>query len=785
MPKSAIDPGRRTGVSFWTASIIGHLVLFGVLLLTPAREILFPEKDPEQEQPPVADDALEEISEAIRSNVADQLAARVNLLKQGQQRMATNERIYSQRFEPFGAIQQRGALERFEAHSVSIVQRQQRILEVYATARPDRGLTEAAGFALTQKVDLEIELEEIQRALYLLPVPAEVRLAQTEADAQQREALNHHLWAFELMERIARTITTIEALEAQLPEARESFRLADEAATRSIEQHLKLQDDVKAADARVEAIGNKREVREQRDEARRERNEIADRMNQAGRVARDARRNRERAFDALGSLEQTLSTQKESLERLRGEREGRLRTARNVQQGALHRQKEVIEKVRAALEAEADRAAANEPDGSARHGRQPWLPASALLAGLGPHLGWAQTLEAAPPAEAAMGQRLLKLYDDSVVTMEEVCEDYRRIRAMQLARLRDVPFQQAYESISSVMPVLDPIDREIIGKRIRDPNDVKPHREEVIKVQDQVEMMIELTAMLLLEIERIEAELAAELEEEDLTLEEIVQLPEFDPEAELQPELQEVGETRETQPVLEELEELARDNEAQQAVDLSPIMRELYNVEDLTQEAIEEATRRARMQRFDTTDIVERLRGTIRAENFDFGRKVLNMARPREWLFIDTWYIIGPFDNVARVNLNKAFPPETVIDLDATYIGKDGREVRWDFTQARDRERPGFTVPRNAEEYGIWYGYTEIYLDEARDLWVAVGSDDKSNIWLNDLPIFESGDQLKGWRPDERFIKVSFKSGINRILIRLENGWLQTGFSFGIHTAAE
>jgi len=162
-----------------------------------------------------------------------------------------------------------------------------------------------------------------------------------------------------------------------------------------------------------------------------------------------------------------------------------------------------------------------------------------------------------------------------------------------------------------------------------------------------------------------------------------------------------------------------------------------------------------------------------------FGRKINENGTPVEWMFVDTWYTIGPFPNPHRMNIHRKFPPETVIDLDATYVGKDGKEIRWTWVQTHESE----VTPADPAEYAIYYAYTEVWCDRPMDLWVAVGSDDKANVWLNDMPIWISSDKLKGWRVNEGFRKVTFKAGVNRVLYRVENGWLHVGYSFGIRTA--
>lgn len=161
---------------------------------------------------------------------------------------------------------------------------------------------------------------------------------------------------------------------------------------------------------------------------------------------------------------------------------------------------------------------------------------------------------------------------------------------------------------------------------------------------------------------------------------------------------------------------------------------------------------------------------------------------PAKWMYLNSWYVIGPFPNPNRVNLRRKFPPESVVDLDATYIGKDGRTVRWEFMQARSShprdswrsEGKAETVPFTAEEYGIWYAYAELVVDRACDRWVAIGSDDRSDVWVNDQPVWGSSNKLKSWNIAEGYRRIHLEAGRNRILARIENGWHSLGWSLCI-----
>lgn len=150
-----------------------------------------------------------------------------------------------------------------------------------------------------------------------------------------------------------------------------------------------------------------------------------------------------------------------------------------------------------------------------------------------------------------------------------------------------------------------------------------------------------------------------------------------------------------------------------------------------------------------------------------------------KWMFVDTWWIIGPFPNPDRRNIETRFPPESVIDLDASYP-VEGGTLRWHFVQ----NSTPMVRPPDERNYSIYYAYTELWFDQERDLWIAVGSDDYSKLWINNLPVWASGTEHKSWRANEGYRKVHFKQGLNRVLMRVENGHLVCAFSLMLGTQA-
>lgn len=416
---------------------------------------------------------------------------------------------------------------------------------------------------------------------------------------------------------------------------------------------------------------------------------------------------------------------------------------------------------------------------------KPGIATLLLWAGFSGAISAAEPVPITPAAAASeqtttsLGMGIVGSYDAAVARLEQLCADYRRIRAIQLATRRGISYGEAHDLISPVMPELIPIERDLLQRAIVDPSDIVPHKQAVVLVEAQVQMMVDLAARLLLEIEQVHAELQAEenaSQQDDPDLAEIVSRATFDPEQAVV-----TGEARpEATAQLQALTDAARETKEERARDLTALMRPLVpDIQDLTQ--AEKAEEAAATDFFDSESGPGSMLGKVDLEtlNWQPGRRIAEQGHAVEWQFIDTWYTIGPFPNPYRMNIHRQFPPETVIDLSASYIGKGDRPVRWQFVQSNEAK----VVPADPEEYGIYYAYTELWFDRPMDLWVTIGSDDRGEIWLNDLPIWISSDKLKGWRINEGLRKVSFQAGRNRILYRIENGWRGVEFSLGVRIA--
>jgi len=136
-------------------------------------------------------------------------------------------------------------------------------------------------------------------------------------------------------------------------------------------------------------------------------------------------------------------------------------------------------------------------------------------------------------------------------------------------------------------------------------------------------------------------------------------------------------------------------------------------------------------------------------------------------IFLDSWHVLGPWPLESQKDFGKAFPPESEgVDLDADYVGKRGRRLRWEFIQSGE---PLVELPLQVPD-STTYAFTTLDFDRSTEAWMLCGSDDRMKLWINGLPIFGSAASLKGWHiGNEGARKVFFRKGRNEILLRVDN----------------
>ena len=159
-----------------------------------------------------------------------------------------------------------------------------------------------------------------------------------------------------------------------------------------------------------------------------------------------------------------------------------------------------------------------------------------------------------------------------------------------------------------------------------------------------------------------------------------------------------------------------------------------------------------------------------------------------ERVYLDTWYVIGPFAGKGDESMQAAYPPEDDVDLDAVYPGPDGRTLTWQFTSR------GFYpfIPPDRRENAVYYAYTELRLDEDRDVWLSIAADDDSMMWLDERLVWVSSPGDKPWYHPPYYLRdelvgslsltegqrrVHLAAGVHRLLFKLYNDSDRTFFS--------
>jgi len=182
--------------------------------------------------------------------------------------------------------------------------------------------------------------------------------------------------------------------------------------------------------------------------------------------------------------------------------------------------------------------------------------------------------------------------------------------------------------------------------------------------------------------------------------------------------------------------------------------------------------RNGRSARLDNRGLRDEIEGAVLTP----ARAFLGPGDRGRWVFVDSWYTIGPFPNPERREHDTSFPPEENVDLDAIYVASDGGPVEWTYVRATSPR----VAPPTMDEYTVHYAYTEIRSDRPREVWLALGSDDSVRAWLNGGLIWESDVHLKEWHLADGFQRIELRPGYNTLLLRLENAWGPGFFSASI-----
>ena len=148
------------------------------------------------------------------------------------------------------------------------------------------------------------------------------------------------------------------------------------------------------------------------------------------------------------------------------------------------------------------------------------------------------------------------------------------------------------------------------------------------------------------------------------------------------------------------------------------------------------------------------------------------------------WHAIGPFRVRSRDEaFRTAFPPETGVDLAATY--EEGH-LAWNEKKAWSDGRVHYLgyIPDDSESNCASYVYRTVEVREPTSVLVSLGSLKGLKVWLNSELVL-STDPTRNIAPDQEELRLDLRAGTNEILLKLTNDRGAYGFYFEPFFGAE
>lgn len=167
----------------------------------------------------------------------------------------------------------------------------------------------------------------------------------------------------------------------------------------------------------------------------------------------------------------------------------------------------------------------------------------------------------------------------------------------------------------------------------------------------------------------------------------------------------------------------------------------------------------------------------LKASGYAVGLDAFTLEPRRTYL--PEWYMIGPFPNPRDMNLNRlgldsVYLPEKEIDLEKTYYGVDQQPIRWILEKTPANGRMDL-YKYDPYELVVVYALTYIYSPGDQALHLLLGTDDGAKVFFNDREIYRFL-QIRISQPDQDRIRLDFKKGWNKLLLKIENNF--GGYNF-------
>lgn len=142
---------------------------------------------------------------------------------------------------------------------------------------------------------------------------------------------------------------------------------------------------------------------------------------------------------------------------------------------------------------------------------------------------------------------------------------------------------------------------------------------------------------------------------------------------------------------------------------------------------------------------------------------------PTHFGFVMHWRLLGPFDNAGEKAFDVAYPPESEINLAASYPGKnEGQKVSWiEHTTTDSMGKVDLNKALGKANGVVGYALAEFVAADARAVELRLGCICANKVWLNGEPLGGHKVYHSGARVDQYVFPGKLRPGKNLILLKI------------------
>jgi hypothetical protein len=141
---------------------------------------------------------------------------------------------------------------------------------------------------------------------------------------------------------------------------------------------------------------------------------------------------------------------------------------------------------------------------------------------------------------------------------------------------------------------------------------------------------------------------------------------------------------------------------------------------------------------------------------------------PAHFGFVMDWHVIGPFENRGDVGYQQAYPPESRVDLQESYVGQDNAKLAWiEHTTKDDFGLLDLNKLLGNHKGAVAYAFHEFVSDGPRTIEIRIGSTNANKIWLNGQLLTANHVYHAGRDIDQYVAEGQLKAGANQILVKI------------------